>query len=638
MSRLQSRPTSIYILPFDGDISLLKPEQAIIDFPPRGTLDIGSICYLRRDFNSKARKREHGRLVDLSSLDQQRIGRVREIVLLFSNKIKYESRSPTTVNNEARMGCIDFLDWADATGHHQAILDDSSARTAFAAYVDYLWDKCRRHEIKNNTAARTCGYVLDFLSEYFQVDDFHRGLNIPKRKLSDTQATVPPSENSQGRALSLCQTVFRGLTNLVLSGAPFPHRIEMPKYLKWSQKYLWVFPISEWFRTPREVDLQDPTSDHYKAYIFSEGRLAEVSEIAHLFNSSRMALQCRRRAVATLTKANGNPRSEYRMSMAMYALNTFAILFLANTGMNLSQVQELEWSDDYWVANGRQKFKVVKWRAQGKIQSFEIQSVFMKEFKIFLRLRDFLLDGVEYSRLFFNLGVGRRNAPKPMKHFAPRHMYSRLQDIDPDLPVITPRQWRAGNIDWMLRAKVPVAVAADVAQNNEQTIQSSYAAGSPETHKEEMTAFFNKVSTVVLNETQQLQGGQEGPVGLCTDYGHPLSSQSRPKFSPNCRNPEGCFFCDRYRVHADEQDTRKLVSCRYCIQRTAPLASSVEHFDEVFGAVLARINQLLMEIAQRATDPLMVQRVERSVEEDGELDSYWLAKLELLVQLDLIAA
>jgi hypothetical protein len=304
--------------------------------------------------------------------------------------------------------------------------------------------------------------------------------------------------------------------------------------------------------------------------------------------------------------------------------------------MNLAQVLALEWSDEYKVCAGRQKFKVIKWRAKGKIQSFEIQSVFLKHFKNFIRLRHYILQGKSYERLFVSLGTNRLKAPEPMKDFIPRRMYSRLRDIDPTLPNITPRQWRAASIDWMFRMKIPLSVAADVAQNSESAIKTSYTAGSPETHREEMTSFFNRISSVVLSESQKIEGAQEGPVGLCVNYGAPSALQSKSRFFPDCRNPEGCLFCGQYKVHADEHDTRKLVSCRYCIRCVEPLASSKEHFEGVFGSVLERIQQLLSEIGQRAKDSSMVERVEKSVDENGELDVYWLAKLEMLIQLNLV--
>lgn len=123
-----------------------------------------------------------------------------------------------------------------------------------------------------------------------------------------------------------------------------------------------------------------------------------------------------------------------------------------------------------------------------------------------------------------------------------------------------------------------------------------------------------KVSSVVLGNNELNETSIKGPVGSCTLPGVPHSAETTAPIALDCRNPESCFFCDKYKVHADECDTRKIISCRYCIQRTGPLTSSVEHFEQVFGAILARIEQILDEIGRKAANPIMVEDIRHSVE------------------------
>lgn len=637
MNQLQERPVTVLTLPLPSDMTILRPEQVVLDFPKRGTLDIGSLCYLKRETEGPSRRRDEGRRVDLGSLDKNRVNHVRTIIEHINNQIEYGSLSPTTANNEARLGILYFIDWADGVGHYEACYSEDSARVAFQGYVENLWERTRVGEISVTTAARFCTYTLGFLTAVLGVDDIHRGLNLPKRQNTDTKPTIPPGEVTQARATSLCTSLFEGLSDLVMNNAPFPHRIYLPKYLGWPNDTLWVFPLPEWFRTPDEIASDTTGGERYRAYNFSEGRMVDVSEIIANYADRRVALNCIYRAKKNLNRANESQRSGQRISAAMQACNAFIILFLANTGMNLAQAIDLEWSDKYRVSTVRQKFKVIKWRAKGKNVSFEIQSTFFADFKKFLELRDFLLDGRECPYLFFSLGVGRKEQPKQMRPFSPRYMYQRLQKIDPSLPVITPRQWRAANIDWMLRKDVPVSVAADVAQNSEALIKSTYASGSPETQKEEFTVFLDTVSAVVLSEGSEPSGAKDSPLGLCVNYGEPKPRSADNGVIPDCRNPEGCLFCDEYKVHADKRDTRKLVSCRYCIRHLEPLASSVEQYESVFGLILSRINQLLEEISQRSKEKNLVNEIVVSVEENGELDEYWAAKLELLAQLGLVS-
>ncbi len=636
MTEFQLRPVRVYVLPFSEDVSSFNPERVILKFLPSGTIDIGALCYLRRCSEERRHQPDRGKRVDLSSLDSVRVQRVRAIIQCISERVQYGSGTPRTEYAKT-LSIVAFVDWADGAGHHFSCYDEYSARSAYRAFVDYLWERIRRNEIRSCTAAKSSKYVLEFLTDLLGVDDLHRGLNLPRVKNSETQHTIPPSEVTQAKALSLCNAVFDGLTNLVLEEMPYPHRIEMPKYLGWAPSILWIFPLHQWFKTPSELASESDMTRYGLGYDYVEGRAYELSEILPSFASRKEARNCKQRTTRNITASNKDPRCKSRISAAMQAHNTFAIQFLANTGMNMAQMISLEWSGDYKVSTVRQKFKVVKWRAQGKWQSFEIQSVFLPAFKRFLELRKYLLNKSPCRWLFISLGVGHNETPQQMKASVVQYMYRNLRCIDPALPSITSRDWRAANVDWMLRKKIPISVAADVAQNTEEVIKDAYATGSPETHKAEMTVFFEKVSSVVLNETQVAKGGQEGPLGLCMDYGHPDAAVRISKAVPDCKNPEGCLFCNKYKVHADEHDTRKLISSRYCIQRTAPLALSLEHFEEVFGTVLSRINQLLTEIRKRAIDPAMVDRIEKSVEEMGELDDYWAAKLELLIGLDLIS-
>lgn len=554
------------MLPLPNRVAVLHPEQVILDFPSKGTLDIGALCYLRRNLDGPRRRRDTGKRVDHSSLDGERVENVRSLIQFIADRFEHAGRSPVTMYGETLRGIVTFLDWADGAGHHRAFYDEPSARAAFRDYIEYLWDKYRRREIASSTAAQLCKYTLDFLSELLNVDDLHRGLNLPTKKINDVQPTVPPIESTQARAISLCSALFYGLSELAIFNKPLPHAISMPKYLAWPSSNLWVFPLAEWFRTPDEIANTSSHNDKNAGYNFSKGRASKTTELLKVYALRRNAVQSRRRAVTNIRNSNADPRAKMRISLAMQAHHSFTILFLAYTGMNLAQLLDLQWNDEYQVSTVRQKFKVVKWRAQGKIQSFEIQSVFFPDFKRFLELRKYILDGRSCQWLFFNLGVGQKEPPQKLPHYAPRAMYQRLRRIDPTLPNVTSRQWRVADVDWMLRKTVPIAVASDVVQNTEETLKAAYAAGSPEVHKGELTEFFKKISSVVLQESQEIEGSQVGPVGICTGYGMPNAPEGVLR-TPDCRNPEGCFFCENHKVHADEHDTRKLVSCQYCIQK-----------------------------------------------------------------------
>src|SRR6185369_5914934 len=170
-------------------------------------------------------------------------------------------------------------------------------------------------------------------------------------------------------------------------------------------------------------------------------------------------------------------------------------------------------------------------------------------------------------------------------------------------------------------------------QNSDETVRASYAAGSPVTQAEELSAFFQQLEkAAVLARGTVVDHGVEIAVGDCASYGNPHQVKSAPVQS-DCKAPEGCLFCDKYKVHADEKDVRKLLSCRYCIQQTAHMVASEEHFQILFAPILTRIASLIEDIDQR--EPGLASRIEQEVER-GELDPYWSSKLEMLIELELV--
>ena len=97
------------------------------------------------------------------------------------------------------------------------------------------------------------------------------------------------------------------------------------------------------------------------------------------------------------------------------------------------------------------------------------------------------------------------------------------------------------------------------------------------------------------------------------------------------------FFCQHYAVHADEEDLRKLLSFNYVIEQTRALAASDKHFSDLFGEVLRKIEIVtlaIMETQKISSD--ICDRIRVEVFEHEKLSSYWLRKLEMLIDMELI--
>lgn len=634
-----TRPVVVYDIPLKTDVPILRPEAAVIRFPHGKTVDIGALCYLRRESTvqggQKRRKRNTGRKVDLSSFCPERVDRVRALITYFSENLEHSGRRVETVRDYATRFFV-FMSWADNCGYHHVLDDASAAQDVIRSYADYIKERVQTNAIAQNSGARQQATVFTLLEEFFEVEGLTRGINLLRVNPASKECTAPPSEYDQSKALSLCEAVFSGLSALAIGESSYPYALALPPWVGYPHDTVWVFPSISWFMSPSMLSQRDSLWCPAWCFNYAEGRLSTLDELRAVpdfsGDSDNRRRQALRKARQQLERANGDPHHSQRNHNGLTALNSFILLFVAQTGMNWAQVVELSWSDDYEVSTTHQNFRTVKWRAGGKYVSFELPSAFMPKFKRFLKLRSHLLNGRKCPWLFFRLGTKGAGAPAQIKS-GPTSIYTTLRRLAPDLEAVMPRQWRAAKSDWLVRHTDP-STAALVLQNSERTVMAAYAEGSETTHLSEMSEFLNSVSATVINKNQIVEGGTNRAVGVCSKFGEPNFVSPDAPMRPDCKGPEGCLFCDKFKVHADEIDVRKLISCRYCLEQTAALVNSSEHFDRLIAPIFRRIEEILTEVSRRDTN--LVQKISEEVAE-GELDTYWARKLEMLLELGVVA-
>lgn len=638
------RPIEIWTLPIEEGVEILHPERVILALTKRST-DIGAFCYrsfsapvgMRKGVARPLARPQSERLVDLNSLVERNIPGVRRMITHFSDRIAKAGMLHRTIASDIR--CVaKFLAWAPGAGFLDVLSNHAQARVAFATYVDHLRHLVDTNQIGVNTGALEQRGVLGVLQELTGHDDLHYGVNLIRASLASRVPTQPASEDAQGRVLALCQCVFDGLSTASLEFRPFPFDLRVPPTVRAPSNSLWVFPSLRWCMPPHVLAVREKLKKGIWAFNYEEGRLAEVHEIVHRYSFTPG--KGRREARAEIQVANAQTRLEVanidrqhnsRRYLAAIAHNAFVVLFLANTGMNWSTVVELPWSDSHEVGVERQGFRAIKYRAGGRTVSFEIQTAFLPAFRQYIDLRSYLLNGKPYD-LLFGAATGKGGDTQPLTEGALDWIYLTLQRLDPELPPISSMKWRASKSDWLLR-KVDPTTAATVLQNSLGTVLQAYAAGSPMTQGEELGQFLNQLQATVLDRSETVSSGVVNAVGICSDYGQPHQSTLGP-FPSDCKSSEGCLFCDKFKVHADDRDARKLLSCKYCIRQTGPMVGSEEQFRVLIEPVLGRIEALLLEIESR--EPGLVSRIAKEVEE-GELDPYWARKLEMLIDLELVS-
>ena len=629
------RQSVIIPLPAVAVIDIAHPEYALLQMGDTHLLDVGLLCYSVRD-PARVFRKGKARWVDESSFLPHRRELIRRLIGYFQDQLQAAALRPSTVRTRGVMFVYGFMTWADSMGYTAATEDPVSARRAMRAYVDHLRDQAARTLMTENSAARFQNEVANVLAALvgLTTTELTRGVRVLSLTRAAAVSTEPPEEGAQSRVLALCWSVFDGLTDFAIKGLPYPYKLSVPTYLTYPDDVLWIFPVVRWCKVPANQEEKTGVgARNFWAYRYDEGRLATPDEIRHHYRESDSANLAVKLAKSLLVEANNNERHSTRLIRAAAASQSFLILFIAHTGMNLQNALDLAWGDAFEVTPERQGFRTVKWRAGGKKVSFEIQPKFLPAFKKYLKLRDYLLDGQSCELLFFSTGANRAEAPHKWGGTQLPGFFKMLRQIDPTLPYISPRQWRAALSDWAVRNH-DVSTAARLLQNSEVTVLQQYVSGTNAAHLAEMGAFLSKVEDVVLAKANAMADSTPLATGVCLKYGQPraLEGDTAP-VSPDCKRPEGCLFCDKYRVHADEKDVRKLLSCRFCLVSMSKHAANQEQYDRLFGRVFARIDALLAAIEER--DAAIVNTIRKEVDE-GELDPYWASKFEMLQELELV--
>ncbi len=624
----ETRPTVRRDAMLGAEVGILHPERVMLMFEHGQSVDIGALCYLSREPRiARQGGRQHlGRKVVVNSYDSARAAKIRMLIAQVVAELKNSGRRSRTVAGKI-LSLIAFMDWTDDNGYRTALDGDAQSESAIREYVGHLRERVRAGTLSNNTAACEQRSVISIMSDFLDRDDLTHGLNLLSTRDGHVQPTVPPCEESQAKVLAMCEALFNGITPFLLENQPYPHRLVMPGYLAWNEEGLWMFPTTKWCLSPPDRSSIGGTSGGiYLAYNYSNGRLRTKEEILRCnpSRSPRNAATSSRRAARLIANANANPFHPHRQQLGKLASNAFVLLFVAQTGMSVAQLANLPWNGNFEVGVERQQFRSVKARAGGREVFFEIPSSFLPTFRLYLTLRDYVLHE-ETNEFLFPL------VAKPaFGNDVFKRLFSVLHMIDPQLPRIKSRQWRAAKSDWLIK-NTDIATTALILQNSERTVVASYAAGSATGHLDEMADFLDRVTETVVSAGQAIEQGIDRAVGTCTSVGEPNPVAGASVITPDCKGSEGCLFCDKFKVHADERDTRKLLSCQYCIGKTLSLFKSEEKFQQVVNPALARIQQLLDEIARR--DELLVKRVTQEVLEEGELDPYWASTMTMFIEL-----
>jgi hypothetical protein len=427
-----------------------------------------------------------------------------------------------------------------------------------------------------------------------------------------------------------------GLTDGLVNAKKLPLLIEMPDY----QTYF--FPYASHRITPY---CQRPSD----VYNHQEGRLVTIEEYCFKRTDKKkwQLYSNLSRSTDILKEANKNMRAKCRRALAATAMQSFQIIFLMITGSYVNEMNKIDFDGTFESDKSlnQKSYQVVKFRANGRVIQYELAHGSVKLFESYLILREWVLNGDSFEKLFFGF-ESKSWAPCSVTESAIRS-FQRNKVIGIFMPndfdMLTSRQFRKTKSLFLHeQPEVSKETVARVLGHSDKTNEEHYMEVSPEKAQEELTNFWDSAREAANHISFDDEGCNQGHMstasGHCVEYQQPKAAIDSPPIQPDCRTQYGCLFCTHYICHAnDETDVHKLFSLLYIITGVLNATAETTKARELFLMLSSRVRQILIQVKMKSKAGHENVDVYRDkVFQHGELTPYWENRLQRYESLGLI--
>lgn len=628
-----------------------QPQSCIIKFQ-HFSLDAGAHCYAFRELNKKGlvttyRKNMQGIAVArvvIDSLDQRRIPLLRKFIEYAAAHAASNSSNSLCSKLKRLLAFFQFyfnqsdLDYSDP--QNRTHYEEAAKR-----YSSVIRANKKILSSEKSYCTRIVYFFAEFLYDMVKLNAFDYDV-IPNVNLKK-RGTIPLLPEELELSLAFRTAIFEGVFDLLINNQKIPYRLKVPAACGELNDAIWLgyapWPGSCSF--PRATYFEKKQCKEW--FNRDTGCLVAKAEwLERNHHKSSRAANSSWSHINDYLRQNNREYSNLKTTLAEYASLCFFDLLLSMTGMNQQPALELPWYGGWFVQKAKQENRTVTLvmpEDQRKLEKEEdpniylrsiknrkgyqpvevtISNRFLPQFKRYLQLREYYLNGRADTRLF------------PISIKTILHRRHSLQTTFPEVPKLGALKARAGVSDSILTSTNDPNVAAQILQNSPKTIIKHYAAGTQKSHIQGVGNFFNVLGNQIKVTRLASANRVETPVGSCENGGVNPDPLPNAPIKANCTQQEGCFFCKHYCVHADEIDIRKLVSVLYFINRGATRAHDIKFFNETFQLLIVRIKDLLEQIESLSIQKqALVTRIKEEVFTEEALDEYWLEKLNRLERL-----
>lgn len=237
-----------------------------------------------------------------------------------------------------------------------------------------------------------------------------------------------------------------------------------------------------------------------------------------------------------------------RYPLANLRMEAELLIFIGQTGMNLSQAHKLKATQySYKSTINGYEVRAYKNRRSGEVL-FEIFSEYKEVFERYLAWRKAVFPNDHDGLLFPLVRVGGR-------HEDSNPRFQRMHIICEKLGVsfITPRRLRNTRVNWLLRRSRDPDLTAEMSQHHKQTLLQIYEEPSMQSAMTEIMRFW-----------QTTLPGMDCPApGVCDGVPVPIVGIPAEAPKPDCIRPAGCLWCDHHRDIDNEGYVWSMASMRH---------------------------------------------------------------------------
>lgn len=222
-----------------------------------------------------------------------------------------------------------------------------------------------------------------------------------------------------------------------------------------------------------------------------------------------------------------------RYALANIRIEAEMLMFIAQTGINVTQVINLQLRHFFYVSHlDGYHVKDYKNRRGGAVL-FEIFKEYKPHFERYLDWRRSLF---KMSPLLFPF-IGRRGSRQEVR-FANERVRRLCHQLH--TPYIAPRTLRNIRVNWLLRQSADPDLTAEFAQHNKATLLSVYDRPSLQRATMEAARFWSKVDPSQIRTQSVAPGG-------CSGAPSELAGKPPEAPRPDCVRPTGCLWCESHR-------------------------------------------------------------------------------------------